>query len=213
MTCARWASVPEVVVGLCMQRCFGLVVGLLAIFKAGGAFLPLDPAIRPSGCRRCWPMPRPAVVLAQRRSRTGCGRSAIARRLKPSKCRTMAARPLPRSPCPIWPTSTRPDQSGLPDLHLRLHRHAQGRAADAWRLEQPRAVDERRARADAQATACCRRPRSASTRRSGSSSRRCAAARRSSSRSPTSIRTCVGWPTRFATTTSASSSSCRPNCA
>ncbi|WP_051083724.1 non-ribosomal peptide synthetase [Thiomonas sp. FB-6] len=34
---------PEVIVGLGMRRGFGLVVGLLAVVKAGGAFMPLDP--------------------------------------------------------------------------------------------------------------------------------------------------------------------------
>ncbi len=35
---------PEVIVGLCTDRSFDLVVGVLGILKAGGAFLPLDPA-------------------------------------------------------------------------------------------------------------------------------------------------------------------------
>lgn len=35
---------PDVVVGICMQRSMELVVGLLAIQKAGGAYLPLDPS-------------------------------------------------------------------------------------------------------------------------------------------------------------------------
>ncbi|MBL1266132.1 amino acid adenylation domain-containing protein, partial [Candidatus Methylomicrobium oryzae] len=34
---------PEVPVGIAMERSFDLVVGLLAIVKAGGAYLPLDP--------------------------------------------------------------------------------------------------------------------------------------------------------------------------
>ena len=34
---------PECVVGLCVQRSFGMVVGLLGILKAGAAYLPLDP--------------------------------------------------------------------------------------------------------------------------------------------------------------------------
>ncbi|HYO56341.1 non-ribosomal peptide synthetase [Archangium sp.] len=35
---------PDVVVGLCMERGVELVVGMLGILKAGGAWLPLDPA-------------------------------------------------------------------------------------------------------------------------------------------------------------------------
>jgi amino acid adenylation domain-containing protein len=34
---------PEVLVGLCMERSLELVVGLLGILKAGGAWVPLDP--------------------------------------------------------------------------------------------------------------------------------------------------------------------------
>ncbi|ACS86837.1 non-ribosomal peptide synthetase [Musicola paradisiaca] len=34
---------PETVVGLCMDRSFDMLIALLAIMKAGGAYLPLDP--------------------------------------------------------------------------------------------------------------------------------------------------------------------------
>ena len=34
---------PEVLVGLCLERSLELVVGMLGILKAGGAFVPLDP--------------------------------------------------------------------------------------------------------------------------------------------------------------------------
>ncbi len=35
---------PEVLVGICVERSIDMVVGLLGIMKAGGAYLPLDPA-------------------------------------------------------------------------------------------------------------------------------------------------------------------------
>ncbi|AFZ23801.1 amino acid adenylation enzyme/thioester reductase family protein [Cylindrospermum stagnale PCC 7417] len=34
---------PEILVGICMERSVEMVVGILAIMKAGGAYLPLDP--------------------------------------------------------------------------------------------------------------------------------------------------------------------------
>ncbi|PLZ98347.1 non-ribosomal peptide synthetase [Fischerella thermalis CCMEE 5268] len=34
---------PEVLVGICMERSLEMVIGILAIIKAGGAYLPLDP--------------------------------------------------------------------------------------------------------------------------------------------------------------------------
>jgi amino acid adenylation domain-containing protein len=34
---------PDVLVGICLERSLEMIVGLLAIFKAGGAYLPLDP--------------------------------------------------------------------------------------------------------------------------------------------------------------------------
>ncbi|MEW6738172.1 MAG: condensation domain-containing protein, partial [Acidobacteriota bacterium] len=34
---------PEVLVGICLERCIDMVVSILAVLKAGGAYLPLDP--------------------------------------------------------------------------------------------------------------------------------------------------------------------------
>ncbi|MFH7025972.1 MAG: amino acid adenylation domain-containing protein [Heteroscytonema crispum UTEX LB 1556] len=34
---------PETLVGICIQRCLEMVVGLLGILKAGGAYVPIDP--------------------------------------------------------------------------------------------------------------------------------------------------------------------------
>lgn len=38
---------PEVVVGVCLERSVEMVIGLLAVFKAGGSYLPLDPTYPP----------------------------------------------------------------------------------------------------------------------------------------------------------------------
>ena len=35
---------PEILVGICMERSLEMIVGLLGVLKAGGAYLPLDPA-------------------------------------------------------------------------------------------------------------------------------------------------------------------------
>ncbi|MBV8201626.1 MAG: amino acid adenylation domain-containing protein, partial [Acidobacteria bacterium] len=46
---------PEVVIGVCVERSPELVVALLGVLEAGGAYLPLDPA---------WPAERLALLLA-----------------------------------------------------------------------------------------------------------------------------------------------------
>jgi len=46
---------PEILVGICVERSIEMVVGLLAIMKAGGAYMPLDPA---------YPQERLAFTLA-----------------------------------------------------------------------------------------------------------------------------------------------------
>ncbi|HZE68259.1 MAG TPA: amino acid adenylation domain-containing protein [Pyrinomonadaceae bacterium] len=45
---------PEVAVGLCLERSVELIVGLLGILKAGGVYVPLDPAV---------PQPRRSMML------------------------------------------------------------------------------------------------------------------------------------------------------
>ena len=43
ITCAALGVGPETVVGLCVERSPEMVIGLLGILAAGGAYLPLDP--------------------------------------------------------------------------------------------------------------------------------------------------------------------------
>jgi amino acid adenylation domain-containing protein len=46
---------PDVLVGLCLERSLAMVIGVLAVLKAAGAYLPLDPT---------WPHQRLATLLA-----------------------------------------------------------------------------------------------------------------------------------------------------
>jgi len=47
---------PEVLVGICMERSLEMIVGILGVLKAGGAYIPLDPV---------YPQERLAFVLAE----------------------------------------------------------------------------------------------------------------------------------------------------
>ncbi|MFY0565971.1 non-ribosomal peptide synthase/polyketide synthase [Archangium lansingense] len=56
---------PEVLVGLCVERSADLVVAILAILKAGGAWLPLDPTYPTERLAFMLRDARPPVLLAQ----------------------------------------------------------------------------------------------------------------------------------------------------
>ncbi len=60
---------PQQRVGLCLQRSPAFVIGLLAVLKAGAAFVPLDPA---------WPAQRQVFVLADSACAVLLGESASA---------------------------------------------------------------------------------------------------------------------------------------
>src|SRR2546429_1980057 len=62
---------PEVLVGLCMDRSLEMVVGLLGIIKAGGAYLPLDPAYPPARLAFMVQDAQVAVLLTQEASVQG----------------------------------------------------------------------------------------------------------------------------------------------
>jgi amino acid adenylation domain-containing protein/non-ribosomal peptide synthase protein (TIGR01720 family) len=65
---------PDVVVGLCVERSFEMVIGLLGILKAGGAWLPLDPD---------YPADRLAFMLNDAGVRLVLTTAAVAERLPP----------------------------------------------------------------------------------------------------------------------------------
>ena len=56
---------PERLVGLCLDRSFALVIGLIATLKAGGAYLPLDPAYPVQRLATMLGDAQPAVLLTQ----------------------------------------------------------------------------------------------------------------------------------------------------
>ncbi|MFH8367580.1 amino acid adenylation domain-containing protein [Streptomyces sp. NPDC018031] len=58
----------DVPVGVCLERSPDLVVSLLAVLKAGGAYLPLDPGLPPARLARIVDDARPPVLLAHRAS-------------------------------------------------------------------------------------------------------------------------------------------------
>jgi amino acid adenylation domain-containing protein len=58
---------PESLVCLCIERSSEMLTGLLAILKAGGAFVPLDPAYPPQRLAFMLKDARPSVVLTEQR--------------------------------------------------------------------------------------------------------------------------------------------------
>ncbi|HYH79230.1 MAG TPA: amino acid adenylation domain-containing protein, partial [Longimicrobium sp.] len=56
---------PDVRVGICLERGVEMVVALLAVLKAGGAYLPLDPEYPEDRLRHMVADARPAVLLTQ----------------------------------------------------------------------------------------------------------------------------------------------------
>jgi len=57
---------PDILVGVCAERSFEMVVALLASLKAGGAYLPLDPEYPKDRLATMLRDANPAVVLTQR---------------------------------------------------------------------------------------------------------------------------------------------------
>ena len=67
---------PDVLVGVCVERSPEMIVGLLAILKAGGAWLPLDPAYPKDRLAFMLADARPLLVLTRQHLRDalpGCG--------------------------------------------------------------------------------------------------------------------------------------------
>ena len=156
---------PESVVGVFLERSAEMVVALLAIVKAGGAYLPLDPE---------YPAERLSRLLATSGVPVVVTTAGLAAKLPPCEARQVLAEAFsaPGSPGderpPIVPLQ--PDNlayviytsgsTGQPQGAMNTHR------GDL----QPAGLDAAGLPARRRASGCCRRPRSASTSRCGSSS-------------------------------------------
>ncbi len=68
---------PEVLVGICCGHCPAGVVSILAVHKAGGAYLPLDPRLPPQRLAFLLEDAGPAVLLTRRRLRRTLPRTRI----------------------------------------------------------------------------------------------------------------------------------------
>ena len=95
---------PEVPVGVCLERSAGVPVALLAIFKAGGAYLPLDPA---------YPPPRLKAIVEDARAPVVVTVDRLAARLDGLSCRIIRLdaeeQPSRRPPTPTEPARIAPD--------------------------------------------------------------------------------------------------------
>ena len=108
---------PEVVVGLCVERSLEMLVGLLGVLKAGGAYLPLDPS---------YPPERLAFMLedARRAGSAHPGGTAPAhprtsRHHRRARCR-LARHCAAADDCPGQQSASA--EHRLCDLHLRIDR-------------------------------------------------------------------------------------------
>ncbi|WP_053133416.1 non-ribosomal peptide synthetase [Pseudomonas sp. MIACH] len=68
---------PETRVGICLERGLDMVIGLFAILKAGGGYVPLDPAYPQERIAYMLHDSAPVVVLAQRATRGLLGEAAV----------------------------------------------------------------------------------------------------------------------------------------
>ena len=177
---------PEAFVGLALDRSVALVVAVLATFKAGAAYLPLDPAYPPARLAQLLADARPAVVLTTTPHRASlpaplAAPVLILETLGPPPPAT--GRP-PIAGAPRGPRTIRPISS-IPPAPPAPRRASSSRSAGSSIRSRGCAAPIR----SPPPMPCSRRRRSGSTSRPGSSPGRSPAAPASSSRGPTATAT------------------------
>jgi amino acid adenylation domain-containing protein len=68
---------PDVLVAVHVERGPGLVVAMLAVLKAGSAYVPVDPALPPARLQAVLTETAPALVITQRHLTDHCGPSVV----------------------------------------------------------------------------------------------------------------------------------------
>jgi amino acid adenylation domain-containing protein len=96
---------PETLVGLCLERGPELVVAVLAVLAAGGAYLPLDPSHPPARLASMIEDAAPRLVLAARRYRELAGRAPVCCIDDPATLAGMQSGRSPGSPGPLLPAA------------------------------------------------------------------------------------------------------------
>ena len=135
---------PDTIVGLCLQRSPALVVGLLGIIKAGGAYLPLDPN---------YPAERLTYIIADAKPRVIVSESRLATALAVQKTPLVQLDKdwpaIEAHPATPPPNATSPDNliyvlytsgsTGKPKGAMGTHRAVVNRLS--WDVPQPSAAE------------------------------------------------------------------------
>ena len=151
---------PDVPVAICLERSLDMAVAVLAVLKAGGAYVPLDPT---------YPRERLLQMLEDTAAPVVVSHAATRDRLPADRpCAPRLARRGPASDRRAARHESRERrrarQPAVCDLHVGLHRAAEGDRALAPRAGQPRRGGIWRR--SPKGAACCSSRRSASTRAS-----------------------------------------------
>ena len=112
---------PDVIVGLCVERSFEMIVALLGVLKAGGAYLPIDPDYPKDRIAYMIADAAPALVLTQDHLRTRLPETIATLRLDADwSDDRRTERGEPRASGDVT-------EPRLCHLHIRLHGTAEGR--------------------------------------------------------------------------------------
>ncbi|UEP53154.1 amino acid adenylation domain-containing protein [Burkholderia ambifaria] len=87
---------PGALVGLCCERSTEMVLAILAVMRAGAAYVPLDPAAPPDRLRRIVDDAGLALLLTQRHLLARLPAGPVARHMLDERAIWLAAEPLPQ---------------------------------------------------------------------------------------------------------------------